>query len=130
MSNPAKTAIVTGASQGIGAGIVKAFVARGFNVVASSRKMTQSTEVEASDHFARVDGDKGRYPAMILVTGATGTITRRRSRGNAGGRARARPSAQDRAARCEPLGHRAGWSEDSARSGATHSDTRAGLKGQ
>src|SRR5262252_3659722 len=59
MSNPAKTAIVTGASQGIGAGIVKAFVARGFNVVASSRKMTQSTEVEASHQVARVDGDIG-----------------------------------------------------------------------
>jgi short-subunit dehydrogenase len=28
------TAIVTGASQGIGAGIVKVFAARGFNVVA------------------------------------------------------------------------------------------------
>ena len=59
MSNPAKTAIVTGASQGIGAGIAKAFVARGFNVVASSRKMTQSTEVEASYQVARVDGDIG-----------------------------------------------------------------------
>src|SRR5262249_57300445 len=42
-----------------GAGIVKAFVARGFNVVASSRKMTQSTEVEASYQVARVDGDIG-----------------------------------------------------------------------
>jgi len=56
MSNPAKTAIVTGASQGIGAGIAKAFVARGFNAVASSRKMTQSMEVEASHHVARVEG--------------------------------------------------------------------------
>ena len=35
MSNPRKTAIVTGASQGIGAGIVKGFVERGFNVVTS-----------------------------------------------------------------------------------------------
>ena len=33
MSASSKTAIVTGASQGIGAGIVKAFVERGFNVV-------------------------------------------------------------------------------------------------
>ena len=32
MSDPRKTAIVTGASQGIGAGIVKGFVERGFNV--------------------------------------------------------------------------------------------------
>jgi len=59
MSGPRKTAIVTGASQGIGAGLVKEFVARGFNVVANSRKMTQSTEVAASDHVALVDGDIG-----------------------------------------------------------------------
>ncbi len=38
MSDPRKTAIVPGASQGIGAAIVKAFVERGFNVVVCSRK--------------------------------------------------------------------------------------------
>lgn len=54
-----KTAIVTGASQGIGAGIVKRFVGRGYNVVANSRKVTQSTEVAASDHVALVDGNIG-----------------------------------------------------------------------
>jgi len=59
MSGARKTAIVTGASQGIGAGIVKGFVERGFNVVASSRRVTQSTEVAASDHVALVDGDIG-----------------------------------------------------------------------
>jgi NAD(P)-dependent dehydrogenase (short-subunit alcohol dehydrogenase family) len=59
MSGPRKTAIVTGASQGIGAGIVKGFVERGFNVVANSRKVTQSTEVAASDHVALVDGHIG-----------------------------------------------------------------------
>jgi len=59
MSNPRKTAIVTGASQGIGAGIVKGFVERGFNVVANSRKMTQSSEVAASDNVALVDGHIG-----------------------------------------------------------------------
>jgi NAD(P)-dependent dehydrogenase (short-subunit alcohol dehydrogenase family) len=63
MSNQRRTAIVTGASQGIGAGIVQAFVERGFNVVANSRKMTQSTEVTASDHVALVDGHIGE-PAM------------------------------------------------------------------
>src|SRR6202044_3546700 len=55
MSSSPKTAIVTGASQGIGAGIVKGFVERGFNVVANSRKVTQSTEVAASDHVALVE---------------------------------------------------------------------------
>src|SRR5260370_30409853 len=59
MSNPRKTAIVTGASQGIGAGIVKALFERGFNVVANSRKVPQSTEVAASDHVALVDGHIG-----------------------------------------------------------------------
>ena len=59
MSNTRKTVIVTGASQGIGAGIVQAFVERGDNVVANSRKVTQSTEVAASDRVALVDGDIG-----------------------------------------------------------------------
>src|SRR5262249_46919006 len=59
MSGPQKTAIVAGAWQGIGAGIVKAFVERGFNVVANSRTVTQSTEVVASNHVALVDGHIG-----------------------------------------------------------------------
>src|SRR5579864_1616913 len=59
MSGPRKTAIVTGASQGIGAGIVNAFLERGFNVVANSRKMTESREVRASERVAFVDGDIG-----------------------------------------------------------------------
>src|SRR4026209_2923641 len=59
MSDPRRTAIVTGASQGIGAGIVKGFVERGFNVVANSRKVTQSTQVAASDQVALVDGHIG-----------------------------------------------------------------------
>jgi NAD(P)-dependent dehydrogenase (short-subunit alcohol dehydrogenase family) len=60
MSDQRKTAIVTGASQGIGAGIVTAFVERGFNVVANSRQMTRSTEIAASDHVALLDGDIGK----------------------------------------------------------------------
>src|SRR5271168_2320831 len=59
MSVPRKTAIVTGASQGIGAAIVRAFVERDFNVVANSRTVTQSTEVAASDRVALVDGHIG-----------------------------------------------------------------------
>lgn len=61
------TAIVTGASQGIGAGIVKEFVERGFNVVANSRKMTQSTEVAASDHVALVDGHIGEPATAVKI---------------------------------------------------------------
>jgi NAD(P)-dependent dehydrogenase (short-subunit alcohol dehydrogenase family) len=59
MSNQRKTAVVTGASQGIGAGIVNAFVEREFNVVANSRKVTQSKEVAASDQVALVNGHIG-----------------------------------------------------------------------
>jgi NAD(P)-dependent dehydrogenase (short-subunit alcohol dehydrogenase family) len=59
MNGSPKTAIVTGASQGIGAGIVNGFVERGFNVVANSRKVTQSTEVAASNQVALVDGHIG-----------------------------------------------------------------------
>jgi NAD(P)-dependent dehydrogenase (short-subunit alcohol dehydrogenase family) len=59
MSAAQKTIIVTGASQGIGAGIVKAIVERGFNVVANSRRMSQSNEVAPSDQVALVDGDIG-----------------------------------------------------------------------
>jgi NAD(P)-dependent dehydrogenase (short-subunit alcohol dehydrogenase family) len=59
MSSQRRTAIVTGASQGIGAGIVNALDQRGFNFVANSRKITQSTEVAASNRVVLVDGHIG-----------------------------------------------------------------------
>ena len=59
MSESRKTAIVTGASQGIGAAIVKGSVERGFNVVTNSRKVSQSTEIAASNQVALVDGHIG-----------------------------------------------------------------------
>ena len=62
-----KTAIVSGASQGIGARIVNGFVERGFNVVANSRKVTQSTEVTASEHVALVDGHIGEPATAAKV---------------------------------------------------------------
>ena len=73
MSMEHKVALVTGASQGIGAGIVKAFVERGFKVVANSLKMSQSTEVAASDHVALVEGDIGdpKTAARIVETALT-----------------------------------------------------------
>jgi NAD(P)-dependent dehydrogenase (short-subunit alcohol dehydrogenase family) len=52
-----KTVIITGASQGIGAGLANRFLERGYNVVATSRRVTQSAELVASDRLARVDGD-------------------------------------------------------------------------
>src|SRR5262249_54658667 len=70
MSGSLKTAIVTGASQGIGAGIVKGFVERGFNVVASSRKMAQSTEVALSNQMALWDGDIGEPATAAKIVEA------------------------------------------------------------
>jgi NAD(P)-dependent dehydrogenase (short-subunit alcohol dehydrogenase family) len=67
MNGQPKTAVVTGASQGIGAGIVRAFGERGFNVVASSRKVTESTEVAASERVALVDGDIGAPATAALI---------------------------------------------------------------
>jgi NAD(P)-dependent dehydrogenase (short-subunit alcohol dehydrogenase family) len=67
MSGARKTAIVTGASQGIGAGIVNGFVERGWSVVGNSRKMTQSTEVAASDRVALIDGDIGDPVTAVRI---------------------------------------------------------------
>jgi len=57
MATTPKTVIVTGGSQGIGAGLVKAFLDRGYNVVANSRNITTSGAFEASDSLALVDGN-------------------------------------------------------------------------
>src|SRR5882762_4843534 len=59
MNRRSQTAIVTGASQGIGAGVVKAFAERGFNVVANSRRISESKEITGYDKIALVDGDIG-----------------------------------------------------------------------
>jgi NAD(P)-dependent dehydrogenase (short-subunit alcohol dehydrogenase family) len=56
MANIQKTVIVTGGSQGIGAGVVKAFLDRGYNVVANARNITKSGAFETSDKLALVDG--------------------------------------------------------------------------
>jgi NAD(P)-dependent dehydrogenase (short-subunit alcohol dehydrogenase family) len=53
-----KTAIVTGASQGIGAGLVEGFLKQGYNVVATSLNVSQS--LTASPSLVLVDGDIGR----------------------------------------------------------------------
>jgi NAD(P)-dependent dehydrogenase (short-subunit alcohol dehydrogenase family) len=59
MAAKLRTAIVTGASQGIGAGAVNAFLERGYRVVANSRNITKSGAFAASDNLALVDGDIG-----------------------------------------------------------------------
>jgi NAD(P)-dependent dehydrogenase (short-subunit alcohol dehydrogenase family) len=59
MTSGRKTAIVTGASRGFGAGIVNGFLQLGFNVVANSRTISASREVWASSNVALVDGHIG-----------------------------------------------------------------------
>jgi len=67
MASTQKTVIVTGASQGIGAGVVKAFLARGYDVVGTARNATKSREVSASDHLALIDGDIGQFETAQKV---------------------------------------------------------------
>jgi NAD(P)-dependent dehydrogenase (short-subunit alcohol dehydrogenase family) len=65
------TIIVTGASQGIGAGVVKAFLERGYNVVANSRHISRSGAFRASEKLALVDGNIGdRAVAAEIVESA------------------------------------------------------------
>src|SRR3984957_9764450 len=70
MVDTRKTAIVTGASRGIGAGFVEAFLKRGYNVVANSRNITKANPFPAAANVALVDGDIGdpRTAAKIVDT--------------------------------------------------------------
>jgi len=70
MSSTQKTAIVTGASQGIGAGLVEAFLKRGYNVIANSRKISKTNPFPPSPSLALVDGDIGhpQTAAKIVET--------------------------------------------------------------
>ena len=73
MSSKQKTIIVTGASQGIGAGVVQSFLDRGYNVVANSRNISKSEAFKASDKLALVDGNIGdsAVAAKIVETAVT-----------------------------------------------------------
>jgi NAD(P)-dependent dehydrogenase (short-subunit alcohol dehydrogenase family) len=53
------TVIVTGGSQGIGAGVVHAFLDRGYAVVATSRNVTRAS-LPSSPNLALVDGEIGQ----------------------------------------------------------------------
>jgi len=68
-----KTIIVTGASQGIGAGAAQAFLDRGYNVVANSRNITKSEAFKPSDNLALVDGNIGdsAVAAKVVETAIT-----------------------------------------------------------
>lgn len=63
-----KTAIITGAGKGIGAGLVEAFLNEGYNVVATSRHVSRS--LKSSDSLVLVDGDIGEQETAAKVVEA------------------------------------------------------------
>ena len=54
-----KTAIITGASSGIGLGLTKSFLAEGFNVVANSRNISKAGTLQPAANLLLIDGDIG-----------------------------------------------------------------------
>ena len=60
-----KTAIITGASGGIGAGLVEGFLEEGYNVVATSRNA--SRKLTASGSLVLVDGDIGKQQTATML---------------------------------------------------------------
>jgi NAD(P)-dependent dehydrogenase (short-subunit alcohol dehydrogenase family) len=61
-----RTMIVTGAGHGIGAGVTKAFIDRGYNVVANSLDFAKSAWAP-SDKLALVDGDIGKASTAAKI---------------------------------------------------------------
>src|SRR6266404_461756 len=62
-----QTAIVTGASSGIGLGITQALLERGYHVVANSRTISKSKELKASEDLVLVDGDIGERATAARI---------------------------------------------------------------
>jgi NAD(P)-dependent dehydrogenase (short-subunit alcohol dehydrogenase family) len=65
-----QTAIVTGASSGIGLGITQALLERGYRVVANSRTISKSKDLEPSADLVLVDGDIGKKDTAMRVADA------------------------------------------------------------
>jgi NAD(P)-dependent dehydrogenase (short-subunit alcohol dehydrogenase family) len=61
-----KTFIVTGASKGIGAGVTKAFIERGYNVVANSLDIAKFA-FEPTERLALVEGDIGEASTAAKI---------------------------------------------------------------
>jgi NAD(P)-dependent dehydrogenase (short-subunit alcohol dehydrogenase family) len=66
-SKEPQTAIVTGASSGIGLGITLALRERGYRVVGNSRTISTSKELKASGNLVLVDGDISKKDMAINV---------------------------------------------------------------
>jgi NAD(P)-dependent dehydrogenase (short-subunit alcohol dehydrogenase family) len=70
MKTETKTAIVTGASSGIGLGITEALLERGWRVVATSRAISKSDDLKPSADLVLIDGDAGRKETAVKVAAA------------------------------------------------------------
>jgi NAD(P)-dependent dehydrogenase (short-subunit alcohol dehydrogenase family) len=62
------TAIVTGASSGIGLGLTKALLANGYRVVANARRVTAAGTLESSQNLVLVDGDVANPETAAALT--------------------------------------------------------------
>jgi NAD(P)-dependent dehydrogenase (short-subunit alcohol dehydrogenase family) len=65
-----QAAIVTGASSGMGLGMAMALLERGYRVVANSRTISKSKDLEPSADLVLVDGDIGKKDTAIKVADA------------------------------------------------------------
>jgi NAD(P)-dependent dehydrogenase (short-subunit alcohol dehydrogenase family) len=70
ISREHQTAIVTGASSGIGLGVTQALLERGYRVVANSRAISKSKDLRPSENLILVDGDISKKDTAIKVAGA------------------------------------------------------------
>src|SRR6267142_321662 len=69
-TNKRLMAIVTGASSGVGLGITRALLERGYRVVANSRTISQSRELIPAANLVLVDGDIGKKETAVKVVDA------------------------------------------------------------
>jgi NAD(P)-dependent dehydrogenase (short-subunit alcohol dehydrogenase family) len=65
-----KTAIVTGASSGIGLGITQTLLERGYRVVANSRNISKSESLTSSENLVLVDGNIGEKEVAAKIVDA------------------------------------------------------------
>src|SRR5437667_1163872 len=69
-TNRRLVAIITCASSGMGLGITRALLERGYRVVANSRTISQSRELKPSADLVLVDGDIGKKETAVKVVDA------------------------------------------------------------
>ena len=69
-TNSRRVAIVTGASSGIGLGITKALLERGYSVVANSLSISKSNDLRPSADLVFAEGDIGEKETAVKVVEA------------------------------------------------------------